>query len=123
VAKERKGMLIVMDEHETLVAAITMQALVEIHQRKQKPIYEPVVYERVVQYVQDWEKKIDISPADFLHALAILKAGRHIIRCKWTVPQLKVPYKMPCLLPTRQGIADTKKSRDTLHKVMNNGAS
>jgi hypothetical protein len=99
-----------------------MEAVVDLFDRVQHPIYEPVVYARVCDILHDYRYDRDVTPGEFLRTLALLNIAKHIERVKRREPRSGCKDPMPHVQPTLAGRIDFENSRSLLHDVMHRSA-
>jgi len=116
---ERKETVVRISAHETVVAALTMEAMVQICDKLNGPAYEPLVFARVCDIALQYHYTTDIKPIEFLHMLQMLEVAKHVHRSRVLEP--RVGGVGPHVAPTMAGKLDALLSRPLLREVLHNG--
>jgi len=116
---EEEHVVVRMSPHDTIIAALTMEAVVDMHDSTGKPIYEPMVYARVCDIADEYHYPMEVTPKEFMHMLSILETVNHVFRIKRTHPN--VGLQAPHIVPTMFGRRDILGARPLLRKVLHNG--
>ncbi len=113
---EKHQVLLHMTPHDTIVAALTMEAVVDIHDRTGSPVYEPLVFARVCDIADEYKWHDEVTPIEFMRMLSILEAARHVRRVRCLEP--RVGGLAPHVAPTSEGRRDCLSSRPKLREVL-----
>ena len=95
-------------------------ATVDIFDRSQAPVYEPLVFAKVLDIAEEYGYTHDVTPREFLRTLAILETAKHVRRVRRVEPRVGGGPSLH-LEPTEAGRSDIKASRELLRKVLARG--
>jgi len=117
-ADKRQRLLVHLSPHQAIVAALTMEAVVDITDRVEKPVYEPLVFARVCDIGAEYGYGEDITSGDFLKILQLLEVAKHVHRSRRVEPRTGMLKPAPHVEPTEAGRQDAYRSRPLLREIL-----